>query len=88
MNLYLEDYLDRVSVGILRNLMTLNEIIKFEYQIEIITKIYPYPKYFLIEEGFTKVLTNNMLMIQTVIDFFSLQNSRHRCCLSSKKKNI
>lgn len=88
MNLYLRGHLDRVSVAILRNLMTLNEIIKLKYEIEIITRIYPHSKYFLIEEGFTKVLINNMPMILAIIDFFLLENSCHRCCFSLKKKKI
>lgn len=88
MNLYSGDYLNRAFVDILRNLITLDEIIKSKYQVRIITRFYPHSKYLLTEESFIKLLTNNMLMIQAVLDSFLLQNSRHHCLWSLKREKV
>lgn len=63
MNLYLGSYLDKVSMDIFRNPMIFNEIIKLEYQVGIIIKISPHPKYFVIEERFSELFTNNIPMV-------------------------
>lgn len=60
MNLYLRIYQNRVFVDSLRILIIFDEIIKLEYQVGIIKRIFPHPKYLLIEERFIKLLTNNI----------------------------
>lgn len=88
MNLYLRGQLDRVFMSIFRNLMTFDEIIELEYQVRIIIKISLYFKYFLTEEGFTELLTNNIPIVLIMLDLFSVQNSHYCCYLSSKRKKI